>query len=176
MRLDPAAKRYARAAFELALEGDPEAWLRDLDQVAAIMTAADLQGYLENTRIREEERLALLARLLPDVGPLALNLACLLVRRGRVALAPQAIQEFRHLLDDHRGVSHAQVTTAVPLDDAGAAVSRRLAELTGKHVVVENRIDPQILGGVIVRMGDKLMDGSTRARLLALKRELEGGG
>jgi F-type H+-transporting ATPase subunit delta len=69
------------------------------------------------------------------------------------------------------------VTTAVALSDQdGAAIEARLSAMTGQAVKMEMAVDPSIIGGVVVRMGDKLIDGSTRARLLDLKRRLAGGG
>jgi F-type H+-transporting ATPase subunit delta len=79
------------------------------------------------------------------------------------------------LLDEASGISHATVTTAVPLTaDELAAVKKKLTEITGGEVVVETAVDEGILGGVIVRIGDRLIDGSTKNRLMALKAAIGG--
>jgi len=81
------------------------------------------------------------------------------------------------LLDSHRGLEHAQLTTAIPLEEAEAqALGRRLGERLGKRLVVQAQVDPAIIGGLVVRVGDQLLDGSTRTRLELLKKDLALGG
>jgi len=97
------------------------------------------------------------------------------LRRGKTALAPQIAEAFQELVDQANGISHAMVTSAVPLSDEDLkAVERRLREITGGAVTVEMRVDESILGGLVVRIGDRLIDGSTMSRLRALKRQLTG--
>jgi F0F1-type ATP synthase delta subunit len=92
-----------------------------------------------------------------------------------VHLAAQIAEEFRVLLDEQRGIAWAEVLTAIPLDEEQKRrVAARLGEVTGKQVNVDAAVDPSILGGLIARIGDTLIDGSTRSRLLALKKELMG--
>ncbi|MHB8377115.1 MAG: F0F1 ATP synthase subunit delta, partial [Dehalococcoidia bacterium] len=82
---------------------------------------------------------------------------------------------FGEQVDERRGIAHALVTTAVPLsDDERGAVAARLSAITGKTVDVVPVVDPAIIGGVVARIGDQLIDGSTRTRLKALRRSLEG--
>jgi F-type H+-transporting ATPase subunit delta len=176
MRTEAAAKRYAQAAFAVALEqGELERWTADLESLAALMTQPDAAAVLESDRVADAEKEKLLTAALADVGPRALNLARLLVAKRRTALAVQIGQEFQTLLDEHRGVARAAVTTAVPLSDEQAqGVAARLSRITGKQVSVEPRVDEAIMGGLIARVGDTLIDGSTRSRLIALKKELRG--
>ena len=78
-------------------------------------------------------------------------------------------------MDNYHGLEHAEVTTAVPLDDKDTQrLSERLGTLVGKKVVLKTEVDPQLLGGFVARIGGKLLDGSTRSRLLALKKEIQG--
>ena len=103
-----------------------------------------------------------------------LNLARILVHRGRTALAAQIAEAFQELADAARGIAHAEVTTAVPLSEGEAkAVAEKLAEITGKQVVVQTRVDEGIIGGLVARIGDRLIDGSTRSRLAALRCRLQ---
>ncbi|MEJ5221650.1 MAG: ATP synthase F1 subunit delta, partial [Tepidiforma sp.] len=82
---------------------------------------------------------------------------------------------FNRLADDYEGIAHAEVTTAVPLtDEQLASIRARLGQQLGKQVVATARVDPAIIGGAIVRVGDRLIDGSVRTRLKLLRRELEG--
>ena len=82
---------------------------------------------------------------------------------------------FQEKVDERLNIAHATVTTAVPLaDDERAAVAAKLSSLTGKQVDVTSVVDESIIGGVIARVCDQLIDGSTRSRLVALKRRLAG--
>jgi F-type H+-transporting ATPase subunit delta len=177
MRVELAAKRYAQAAFEIALERDDvDAWLRDLQTLADLAAQPGVLGVLESNRIGGEEKERLLAAGLSGVGPLALNLARLLVDKGRFALADQVREEFAGLVDEHRGLAHGSIVTAVELSDAEKEqVAGRLGEILGKKVLLESEVDPAIIGGMVARVGDRLIDGSARTKLLALKKELEAG-
>lgn len=170
-----AAKRYAEAAFQIARErGTEEAWLEGLRLLVALWSDPQALAFLEDVRIPLGAKLKLVERALEGVDPLVLNLARLLVQRGRVALAPQILEAFQELADEERGIVHALVTSAVPLsEDEQRAVAERLSQITGKQVVLEARVDEGIIGGLVVRIGDRLIDGSTRSKLQALKRQLE---
>jgi len=178
MRIDIAAKRYAQAAFAVALEqGDPERWLGDLDALSELVAQPEAAAVLQSDRVPYAEKEILLKAALPDVAPAVLNLARLLVAKRRIRLAPQVREEFGNLLDAYRGRARATVTTAVPLSDGQKAeVAERLGQITGKTVSVEERVDPEIVGGLVARVGDTLIDGSTRSKLVALKKSLRGGG
>ncbi len=101
------------------------------------------------------------------------NLLKLLESKGRLPLLSQIAEFFQTLLDDHNGIAHAQVLTAVAMtEDEQRTLATRLSELTGKQVLVEAHEAPEILGGMVARIGDRLIDGSAKTKLLALKREL----
>jgi F-type H+-transporting ATPase subunit delta len=89
---------------------------------------------------------------------------------------PQIARIFGEMLDEHTGVARAQVVSAVPLsDEERSAVIDRLRSMTGaQDIRLEGVIDPSIIGGLIVRVGDQLIDGSTRSRLIQLRRQLAG--
>lgn len=169
-----AAKRYAIAAFELAQErNESEAWLDALRQIAEFMGDPEVRRVLENTRVSQEPKQRLIEAALGDLPALPLNLARLLVRKNRTSLAVDISDQFQQLLEDQRGVARARATTAVPLADAEReALSRRLAEQTGGEVVLETAVDPELLGGVVVQIGDRLIDASTRSKLRALRDNL----
>lgn len=170
-----AARRYAEAAFQIAREqGTEERWLEGLSLMAAVFSDPEVVRVMQEARISTADKTSLAERALEGVDPLALNLARLLVHRGRTALAPQIAEAFGELVDAERGIAHAVVTTAVPLSEAEArAVNEKLREISGKQVVVETRVDEGVIGGLVARIGDKLIDGSTRSRLAALKRRLQ---
>jgi F-type H+-transporting ATPase subunit delta len=172
-----AARRYAEAIFELGRESDTlDQWQDDLGVLATVAGDGGVLAVLENIKTPMEQRLALLDRALSGMSPLAQNLARLLVSRGRFGLLPQIARVFGEMLDEHRGVVRAEAVTAVPLtDDERRAIVERLRAVTGaRDIRLQSQVDPSIIGGLIVRIGDRLIDGSTRSRLIQLRRRLAG--
>jgi F-type H+-transporting ATPase subunit delta len=113
----------------------------------------------------------------PQIRPVELNLFRLLRSKTRLALGPSIASYFTELLDQERGVVRARLRTAVPLDAAQlSAVQQRLAGQTGATVELEAEVDPAIMGGAILQVGDQLIDGSTRRRLQRLRQELIAAG
>src|SRR5262249_52273175 len=111
-RYDPAARRYAEAAFAIAMEiGTQDRWRDDLNSIAELAQHPQASAFLANARVSEADKRALVDRAL-DVAPLAKNLALLLLQRGRLQLAPQIAADYGGMLDASRGIEHAQVTTA----------------------------------------------------------------
>ena len=177
---DPqAAKRYAQAAFSLAEEAGSVGfarWRTDLDDIASVLAESGLSAGLADRRIPVDERQALAARVL-DVQPLALNLAKVLIAKGRSLEARYVAISFGEMVDEREGLAHARVTTAVELTPAQVtAISDRLGRALNKRVETTTVVDPSILGGLVVRVGDQMVDGSIRSRLKALRRELQGAG
>jgi F-type H+-transporting ATPase subunit delta len=173
----PSARRYAEAIFDLADEEETFIrWAGDLQTIAGFTTEADVAKILASARVPRAEKMRLLsAGLQGQVGDEAMNLVRLLNDRDKLGIVPDIVAVFREKVDDRRGIAHAVVTTAVPLsDDERAAVAARLSAITGKSVDVTPVVDESIIGGVVARIGDKLIDGSTRTRLKALRRSLEG--
>jgi F-type H+-transporting ATPase subunit delta len=170
------ARRYAEAAFELAVESNAvEPWARDLETLASQAEERDVLMLLESNRVPRDEKTRLLDAVLKgQVSTEAFNLARLLVDRGKFGLARRIHQLFREMADERAGVAHATVTTAVPLSaEDRQSLADRLSQITGKKVDVTPVVDESIIGGVVARIGDQLIDGSTRSKLMALKRRLE---
>lgn len=174
--IDPAARRYATAAFELAQEaGEAEAWAGALDQIAALFADPDVVRVMSNSRVPNETKLSIAREALKDLPALTVNLAGLLIAKGRTALAPAIAQQFRELLEESQGIVRARARSAVPLSkEEEEAIARRLGLETGKHVILETEVDPSLIGGLVIQVGDRLVDASTRARLEALKENLVG--
>ena len=172
------ARRYARAVFEIALERkELDRWQADLEKIAVLGEDAAFMGFIENPKVSFEKKVEILAKLLGDVNPLALNLVYLLVSRGRLSAVGDIAEEYHRLLDGYRGIEHAEVVTAVPLDaEEKKRLEEHLGKVVGKKIVLESSVDPSLVGGMIARVGGKLLDGSTHSQLLALKKELATGG
>jgi F-type H+-transporting ATPase subunit delta len=172
------ARRYARAVFEIALERkELDKWQADLKKVAALGQNAAFIALMENPKIGFEKKQKLLAKVLGDVNPLALNLVYLLTSRGGLKIVGDIADDYQRLLDGYRGIEHAEVVTAVPLDaEEKKRLEEHLGKVVGKKIVLESSVDPSLVGGMIARVGGKLLDGSTHSQLLALKKELATGG
>jgi F-type H+-transporting ATPase subunit delta len=172
------ARRYAQAVFEIALEKkELERWQSDLQKIVEAVSDDTVLAALENPKFRFDDKSRLLAKSLGDINPLALNLVQMLIARVSVGMIGSIAEEYERLINEYKGIQTARVTTAVPLDDKD---KKRLAEnlgaMTGKKVDVKSEVDPEIIGGIIARIDGKLLDGSTRSKLIALKRELIGTG
>jgi F-type H+-transporting ATPase subunit delta len=169
------ARRYARAAFEIALESkELERWQADLQQVAGALADTEFLAALETPKIRFEVKTRLIAERLGGIGPQVANLVCLLAQRNEARIIGAIEAEYRRLVDVYHGVQKAEVVTAVPIDDEDERkLAADLGALVNSKIVVKPRVDPEILGGAIARIDGKLLDGSTRSKLEALKRQLE---
>jgi F-type H+-transporting ATPase subunit delta len=169
-------KRYAQAALELATERDElESWQLGLRKIADLAADAKLLGLLENPRLSFEVKKRLLEERLGKINPLALNLACLLTSRSRLRFAGDISQHYDSLLDANRGIEHAEVVTALPLDNRDKErISRQLGQIMGRTIVVDAEVDSSVVGGFVAKIGDTLIDGSLRGKLEALRRSLAG--
>ncbi len=175
---DPAARRYADAVFGIAHDtASHDRWLSDLGEIAQLFSEPTVYGFLSSTRVTQEQKEAVLDQALPDVQRNASNFAKLLVRKRRANLAAQIVDAFRERLNDVRGIAEATVTTAVPLsDEARAAVEAAVRSYTEAETVSLNEtVDSQIIGGAVVQIGDRIIDGSVRTRLATMRRSLAQG-
>ena len=168
------ARRYSQAVFEIALERkELDRWQSDLRKIASLAENAELIALLESPRLHFDDKAKLLAEQLRDINPLALNLVYLLVTRSRLSMVGDIADEYQRLLDSYRGIEQAEVTTVITLDnEEKLKLAERLGAIVGKKVVLKSKVDSNLVGGIIARVDGKLVDGSTRSQLLALKREL----
>ena len=177
-RRDSAARRYAEAAFEVAQrDGTIESWRSELDAAAAIIGDERAISALANPALPIDQRSVAVAALLKGVasGPVQ-NLIQLLLKRGRIEELGRVAAEFRRLDDRRQGITHASVTSAAPLTpDEVRALTARLEASTGGRVALDTEVDESLLGGLVVRVGDRLIDGSVRGRLERLRNQLISG-
>jgi F-type H+-transporting ATPase subunit delta len=168
------AKRYAQAAFEIALEaGELERWKSDLQKVVRAVSDEDFSAVLESPKVPFDEKSSLLSGQIKN--PLLLNLLLMLISKGRLSIIDQIAEEYGRLLNRHHGIEVAKVTTAMPLaKEDEAKLARRLERIVGKKVEIKAGVDPNVIGGFVARIGDRLLDGSLRSRLTALKKEMVG--
>jgi F-type H+-transporting ATPase subunit delta len=171
------ARRYAQAVFDIAREKkELDRWQSDLGKIAGLGRNATVMAIVENPKVRFEDKAKLLAERLKDINPLALNLVSLLASRGRLGMIGDIAGEYRRLLDSYHGIERAEVTTAVTLDDKDKQkLAERLGAVVGKKVVLEAKVDKSLIGGMVARVGGKLLDGSVISQLAAMKKTLAGG-
>lgn len=174
-RRETAARRYAEAAFEIG-RGDRslDAWERDLAAVTAALRNAELRRLVEHPAIAYADKERVLRRVVGEgVSELALNLVLLMIRRGRPGAIERMVEHFAELLRRERGIALAEVRSALPLaDEQRDAVADRLAQLTGAKIEMNEAVDEELIGGIAVRIGDTLYDGSVRNRLERLRARL----
>ena len=177
-RRDTAARRYAEAAFEIATRDDSiDVWRRELQTAAAVIADERVARHLANPAVSLEQRTAQVETALGKaVSQPVLNLVLLQLRRGRIEQLPQVAAEFRRLDNARQGITVATATAAAELTPAEVeAITRRLEQLTGGRVELDVQVDPSLLGGLVVRVGDRLIDGSVRGRLERLRNRLVAG-
>ena len=180
MRDTTIARNYAEALLTLARKAnDPRGWGRLIQDVAdALQADRTLRLFLESPRVSADQKNEVLAKALQDRAPrLFVRYLQTLVNKGRQMLLPEIATEYHALLDEVEGRVHAHVTVARPASDADRdVIARQLAKTLGKEVVPHFTVNPAILGGVIVKVGDRVMDGSVRRRLGLLRGRLLASG
>jgi F-type H+-transporting ATPase subunit delta len=179
MHTSTVARNYAEALLALAERAkDPSGWGAMINDVAdAIRRDRTLQRFLASPKIAPKLKRQILDKALDDRVPRnVLRYLHALIDNRRQTLIPQIATAYNDLLEQKEGRVHAEVTVARALDkDGEGAIARNLSKALGKTVVPHLSVDPAILGGVVVRVGDTVMDGSVRRRLALLRRRLGGG-
>lgn len=171
------AERYARGLDQSLADNDAlEAALTHLEDMAeALRESQDLRSVLLNPAIDTDQRLAALRDLaarLGVAGPAA-TLIEVLLRRGRLALLEDVATVFGTLADARLNRVLARVTTPLPLDDTDRARAREALERwSGKTVRLRCRVDPEVLGGMVARVGGTVIDGTVRSRLARMRAAL----
>jgi F-type H+-transporting ATPase subunit delta len=177
-RPSTAARRYAEAAFQLALASKAlNEWATDLRTAATLLRDERVARIIDNPSRPFAQRREIIDRLLSKrIKQPARNLVALLADRGRLDLLPAVAAEYEQLLKRQRGIVTAIVTSAAPLTkDESEALEKKLRAMTGATVELEPRIDEGLIGGLTVRIGDQLLDGSVRGRLERLRERLIAG-
>jgi F-type H+-transporting ATPase subunit delta len=170
------ARNYAEALLALARKaGDVAGWGRMMQEVAdAVAGAPPLRAVLASPRVPAERRVLALGRAFQDRYPrLLVRFLQILVSKGRQRQIGAVASEYAALVDEAEGRVHAQVTLAhAPSEADRAALAATLSRRLGAEVIPHVSVRPEILGGVIVRVGDRVMDGSVRRRLGRLRHQL----
>jgi F-type H+-transporting ATPase subunit delta len=175
MRTSDAANTYARALFDMAALSDSvdatDESMRSV--VAAVRGSMDLREALTSAAPAETKREVLREIFGASVTPEALSIATLLAERGLTGLLGDITEGFAAIAEAERGIVVAEVTTAVPLDDAlRASVTDKLAASLGRPVSLRERVDPSIVGGIIINVAGRVLDGSISSQLEGVRKAL----
>ena len=164
-------KRYAQAIFDLALEKDQvEKWGDDLAVVAEVFEDADFAALLKHADMTSVDKLAATASVFAGVDPLVRNLVDLLVSKNSVDSIAGVYSSYTELLDRHLGRQRVEITTAVALESAETdRITSFVSGLIRSEVVLTTKVDESLIGGLVIQIGDRLLDGSTKARLDGLR-------
>ncbi len=180
MREPTIARNYAESLLALATKsGDLDGWGNMIRDIArAVQNDITLQRFLDSPSVSVPQKNEVLGRAFQDRYPrLFVRFLQAVISHRRERLIPQIATQYDNLVDEQVGRVHAEVTMAHQPDvEMQGAIQRELSRLFGKTVVPHFQLRPEILGGVIVRMEDRVIDGSVRHRLNALRTQLMAAG
>ena len=176
MARDTVARRYAAALFLAAKrQNEVEAVEQDARALLEVLVKEPrLMMFLDSPEILDDRKEAMLRTAFGErVRPVLLRFLLLVFRKHRISHVSDMIEEFIVRAEEARGIVSAKVVTAFPLgSDQADALTARLAALTGKQIRLRRDVDPEILGGAVVTIGDRILDGSVQGRLSAIRDEL----
>ncbi len=175
MRQDIVVRNYAETLFELAeRHGGAISFGEPVAAVAGLMEDRRVLEFFGTPRVAADTKKEALQRALGDsVPPMLLRFLAVVVDRGRQRLIPDIMREFQALLDRHRGIRHMEVSVARELGPGEAEeLAGKLSAATGARVIPTVRVSPEIIGGIVIREGDTLYDGSLKRQLDAMRRTL----
>lgn len=176
------ARRYARALFSLGQgQGDAEmqAYGKDLAAlIGVLMESPELLKLFRNPIFTLEEKKAIVEKILSQTNPTTIvkNFCFLLADKDRLSALPEIEAYYGVLLDEAKGIVRGELVTAIELEDARQnEVKKQLADQLGKELILDFSADANILGGVVLKVGDKILDASLKAQLNAMKEQIKRG-
>jgi len=168
------ATRYAHAIIELAREeGSFYTWQKDLTELGSLVGDEGAAEFFANPNISDSEKLTVVEKVLKTVRPETRNLVRMLIERRKTTLIPEIVELFDTAVFAEKGIVLVDVTTADALDQQGQElVSQHFKQMLGKDVQLRLHVDPDIIGGIVARVGDQLIDGSVINQLRRLRSRL----
>ena len=168
------ARPYAAALFQASTAADGAQLLAQLDTLAGIAADAGLRQFAADPRVSDEQVFGVVTGIAgTDLSPKLRNLLSTVIDNGRLAVLPEIASQFRTLVNDRGGVAVAQVVSAFPLDAAQqASLAKVLEKRFGRQLKVSVAVDPSLIGGVRVTVGDEVLDTSVVARLEQMRAAL----
>lgn len=174
MSMSLVAKRYGKALFEVAQKhGLLQEVGADLQLILDSLASSDISKWLSHPATSTERKKAILENSFAEIQSLTKNFLFLLVDEKRENELTKITAEYKKLALEATGMAEAVVTTAYPMTSSEKAeLVTTFAEIIGKKLVIDERVDSDILGGVIVQVGDRLYDGSLKTKLLRFQERL----
>jgi F-type H+-transporting ATPase subunit delta len=174
------AKRYAKALFNLAQDdGKVEQYGQELDGFVRLLgELPDLANAMQSPLYTEAARKAVFHSIAEKVGlsPIIMSFINLLIEKKRVQNIAEIAEFYHRLIDAHANIARAQIKAATELnEDVVQEIAQTLEKMTGKHVVVEFQQDSSLIGGIVAKIGDVVLDGSVRRQLLTFKEIMKRG-
>ncbi len=176
--MEELARVYGRALFEVAREHGLLAELREqLGQFAdALAEHRDLQVFFFSPYFSSKEKQDALERVLVGADERLVNFLALLIENHRMPVIFRVRREYERLWEQENRTLPVEITSAVELDgDTTTSIGDRIGERTGRKIALDTRVDPEILGGIVVRVGNSILDASIRGRLERLRKHVVQG-
>ena len=174
------AKRYAKALIRIGQEdGQYELYGEEIKAFRELLAASsELREVMENPIYDKEQKKTLFQALNAKLGfsQIVINFILLLIEKRRVVFFNDIVRFYEKLSDELAGKVRAEVRSAVSLPKASMkAIEKKLAAMTGKQVLISSSVDPELIGGVVTKIGDVIYDGSIRTQLYGIKETLMKG-
>jgi F-type H+-transporting ATPase subunit delta len=164
------ARPYAEALFKSAANGDARALADQLDGLSQIARNPELRQFADNPKVEAAQVVDVMTGALQGTGPLVANLLRTMLDNGRLAALPEVAQQYRALVNERLGVSDAVVYSAFPIEPAQMdSVLASLEKRFGRKLNATVQVDPELIGGIRVVVGDEVLDTSVKARLEQMK-------
>jgi len=171
------SRRYAKALFQLAVaENKEEAVAAELQNFAEVYAQPELNAVLNNPGFAPHSRKNIVAQISRSLqlSPLVSHFLALLVERDRLSFFPGIVERYRRMLDEKKGQAEARVITASPLENAELQrLGATLEKISGKKIILKQESDATLIGGAVVHLEGKIYDGSVRAQLEKMKKQVE---
>ncbi|NJD61658.1 MAG: ATP synthase F1 subunit delta [Deltaproteobacteria bacterium] len=174
------ARRYARALLDIGREeGQVRRVLSEVERFAGLLDDVPvLREVLEASHVNRRDKQAALEGTVSQAGflPVTMNFLRLLVDKRRMNILPQILTELRRMVEELEGVERVEVISAAPLPETQREFLRSVLSLrTGKRIELEEKMDPAVLGGMVVKLGSTVYDGSVRTQLVQIRENLQKG-
>jgi F-type H+-transporting ATPase subunit delta len=174
------ARRYARALLDIGMEeGQVRQVLSEVEEFAkALGGSVELREAMEASHVSREDKQSMLDAVFAKSGylPTTKSFLSLLVEKGRMNVLPAILSELRRMVEEFEGIERVEVTVPMPLSVPQKDLLRTVLERrTGKKVVLEESVDPAVLGGMVVRVGSTVYDGSVRTQIHQIRENLQKG-
>ena len=171
------ARRYAQAVYQIAVEkNNIEQWVDDLSMLASTTQDTQFLSFVSSPKVGNDKKTGLIKDVFAEhIGSEAVNLCCLLASRNSMSILPSIADYIQEFVDMEKGLERAEIVSAVKLtQEQLETIKGVVSSMVGKELVLTNRVDTDIVGGFLVRVGDRMIDGSLRTRFQEMKRELVG--